>query len=467
VKRRVVIVGGGIAGLAAAVRIAEAGHTPIVLETRKKLGGRATSFVDPRTGDVLDNCQHVLMGCCTNLIDFYERLGVDDRIDWHRTLYWTRGGGAIDVMRSDWLPAPLHLGRSFARLRTFTRAQRRHIARGMWAMIRMGAASAQRHRDQTFAECLEAWGQPDDVIRDFWNTVIVGACNIDVWHVAAPYALQVFQEGFLANRWSYVMGLSTVPLANLYDPAEAVITGAGGEIRMGVSVRSIRYDGQRVRGVVTSDDVVDGEVVIAAVPPDRLDAIVGDAMRRADARLQRLREFEFSPILGVHLYFERAIMEIPHLVLVDTATHWLFNRGIDEAGGQWIHAVISAADAWMPVSEAEIVDRICADIDGAFPASAGARPLKARAVKEKRATFAATRAVQNLRPSTVPGTIGIAGGGIENLFLAGDWTDTGWPATMEGAVRSGYAAAAACCDHGGVVEDIHTEWLARWLGVGA
>ncbi|MCA9296871.1 MAG: NAD(P)-binding protein, partial [Phycisphaerales bacterium] len=235
-KRSAVIVGGGLAGLAAAIHLARHDWIPIVLETRKKLGGRATSFFDPRSNAELDNCQHVLLGCCTNLIDFYARLGVDDRIEWHRTLYWTRGGGTIDTLRADWLPAPLHLARAFGRLKTFTRAQRRHIARGMWKLIRLGPTAPLVYRTNTFAECLAAWGQPDDVVRDFWNTVIVSACNMDVWHVAAPYALQVFQEGFLANRFSYVMGLSTVPLQRLYDPAEDAIREAGGEVRMGVSV---------------------------------------------------------------------------------------------------------------------------------------------------------------------------------------------------------------------------------------
>ncbi len=464
-KRRVAIIGGGCAGIAAAVRLAEAGCRPILIETRKRLGGRATSFPDPRTGLEIDNCQHVLLGCCTNLIDLYDRLGVADRIEWHRTLYWTRGQGRIDTMSAGWLPAPLHLAGAMRRMRLFDRAQKKHIRRGMIRLVRMGAKGRFAYRAKTFGEFLRECGQPDDVVADFWNTIIVSACNLDVGRVGALPAMQVFQEGFLANRWSYTMGLSSVPLADLYDPAAPVIEAAGGEVRLGVSAKAIAFDGRRVTGVVTAEGLVEASAVVAAVPFDRLGRLVSTTMRDADRRLEHLASIGVSPILGVHLRFDRPIMELPHLVLVGRGVHWLFNKGEDDEGRQHVHAVISAADEWMPLDEPEIVRRVVADVHHVLPHARGIEPMDARAIREKRATFAATPDVEQFRPRTTPGTVGLGGGGIENLFLAGDWCDTGWPATMEGAVRSGYAAAAAITGEGGVVEDVPAGWLARRLGL--
>jgi hydroxysqualene dehydroxylase len=251
VTRRIAIVGGGLAGIAAAVRLADAGMLPIVIETRRKLGGRATSFIDPRNGEVLDNCQHVLLGCCTNLIDLYDRLGVLDQIEWHRELFWTAGNGVIDRLRAGWLPAPAHLGGALLGMRLFSLADKRQIARAMWRMIRLGERGRWEWSGRTFAQFLRDAGQGDALMRRFWNVIIVSACNLDVDHVGAAFAMQVFQQGFMANRWSYVMGVPRVPLWNLYEPVTRRIEEAGGEIRLGESAKAIAYDGRRVTGVVT------------------------------------------------------------------------------------------------------------------------------------------------------------------------------------------------------------------------
>jgi uncharacterized protein with NAD-binding domain and iron-sulfur cluster len=261
------------------------------------------------------------------------------------------------------------------------------------------------------------------------------------------------------------MGLPRVPLWALYDPARQIIEEAGGEIHLGVSAKAIAYDGRRVTGVITDEGSVESMAVISSVPFDRLDKLVSDVMRRADSRLQTLDRLEVSPILGVHLWFDKPIMTLPHLVLVDAGVQWLFNKGEDERGRQHLHAVISGAHEWMTLAEDEIVRRVVADVHRALPGSIGLQPTQTRAVKEKRATFAATPGVEQFRPSAGPGTIGLGGGGIENLFLAGDWCDTGWPATMEGAVRSGYAAAAAITGGRGLVPDVPAGMLARVLGL--
>ncbi|MBT8486688.1 MAG: FAD-dependent oxidoreductase [Phycisphaerales bacterium] len=458
----IVIIGGGLAGMATALALAEAGEKPVLLETRRRLGGRATSFVDRRTGQVLDNCQHVLMGGCTNLIDFYDRLGVASMIRWHRTLTWTSGNGVFERVTPSWLPAPAHLAPAFGRLRLYDAAARRAIRRGVWRILRLGRSGRVAWQDRTFAEFLATCDQPADVVRRFWNTIVVSACNLPVERVAADAALKVFQEGFLANRFAAALGVPTVPLDDLYAAAPAVIEGAGGVVRSGVAARAIAYDGNRVSGVVTNEGLVKAYAVVAAVPFDRLDKLVSDTLRAADPRLQPLGRFEVSPIIAAHLVFETPIMEMPHLVLVDHDFDWIFEKGRTGAGGQHIQLVKSAADAWIDEPETTITQRAVADVHRAFPAARGREPVGTRVIKEKRATFACTPEIGVHRPRTTASGVG----GVPNLFLAGDWCDTGWPATMEGAVRSGYAAAAALSDGcAGVIEDAPIAPVARWLGL--
>jgi zeta-carotene desaturase len=399
--KKVAVVGGGLAGLAAAVRLADAGYRPAVIESRKRLGGRATSLVDPRTDRLIDNCQHVLLGCCTNLIDLYDRLGVLDDIEWHRTLYWTRARGEIDELKAGWLPAPFHLAPSFMRMRLFQRRQRRHIARAMWRIIRMGPGGRHDWSGRTFAEFLDACGQPQSVVDTFWNVIITSACNLDVHRVGAAYALQVFKEGFLDHRWSYTMGLATVPLVALYDTAGEVIEAAGGEISLATSARALAFDGRRITGVVSADGLIEAAAVVSAVPFDRLARLVSPTLQKADARLRSLDQIEVSPILGAHLWFDQPVMDLPHLVLADHAVQWLFNKGTDTRGRQHLHAVISAADEWMPLAEDEILRRVLSDVHQALPRSKGLEPVQARCIKE---TGPTTRGGRASRTCTWPAT---------------------------------------------------------------
>jgi squalene-associated FAD-dependent desaturase len=415
---------------------------------------------------VIDNCQHVLLGCCTNLIDLYDSLGVLDEITWHRTLCWASADGQVDALRASRLPAPFHLAPSLARMKLFDRPARRHIARAMWGMIRMGPGVRQQWASRTFIEFLDHCRQPQEIVRRFWDVIITSACNLDVARVGAAHALQVFQHGFLENRWSYTMGLAAVPLVALYESARDVLERAGGEVRLGTSAKAIAFDGRRVSGVVTEDGAVDAAAVVSAVPFDRLDKLVSDALRRADVRLRSLQNLQCSPILGVHLWFDQPVMDLPHLVVVDHDVQWLFNKGTSAEGTQHIHAVISAADQWMALPEETIVERVVADVLAVLPRSVGLPPVQSRCIKERRATFAATPEAEALRPSVQPEPS--RGAAVENLYLAGDWVDTGWPPTMEGAVRSGYAAAAALCrarglECPGLVEDVPPSWLARRL----
>ena len=464
-RRTVAIVGGGVAGIAAAIRVAEAGDRPILIETRKKLGGRATSFTDPRSGRTLDNCQHVLMGCCTNLLDLYERLGVLDRVEWHDTTFWANPPREPDRLRSGrWLPAPLHFTRSGLSMRLLDFREKLALLRANVALLRMGLAGRERWRGRAFSEFLDETAQPARVRELFWEPVVVSACNLPSPRCEAAYAIQVFQEGFLGNAFSPVMGVSAVPLVELYAKAGPIVAEAGGEMRLGVSAKALAFDGAaaggRITGVVTDEGFIEAAATIAAVPADRLEKLVSGSLKAADHRLQQLDRIRPSPIIGVHLFFAARVLDVPHLVLPGRETQWFFDKGIVD-GLHHVHAVISGADGWLPLPEDEIVRRVVTDLHWASPRSRGLAPVEARSVKEVRATFAVEPGIDAFRPRAAPD----ARGGVRNLFLAGDWTATGWPATMEGACRSGYLAAAACTGKGGIVPDIPVAPLARLLGL--
>lgn len=474
---RAVVVGGGLAGIAAAVQLAGHGVAVTVVEARRRLGGRATSFEDPHRGRILDNCQHVLMGCCTNLIDLYRKLGVQGHIQWHRKLYFAgpqvaglglwadrRGDGEwiIDVLEADDLPAPLHMVQALMRFGTLKMAEKVAVARGMLKILRLGKAGRESLSDQSFLDWLVAQQQPAGAIEKFWALIIISALNELPQHASAAYAMQVFQDGFLANEQAYVMGLASVPLLRLYDPAQQVIEAAGGQVLLGARADRFEYqaNGRRQAGRVAALHLadgtrLDGDLFVSALPFDRLGGVCDSSMCKADERLRRLERLSTSPILGVHLWFARPVMTHSHLILVQSPLQWIFNKGIVSAdntptpetgdaareAGQHIHGVISAAHQLVDLPAHEIVEMVLQEVRKALPDARRAEVIDARVIKEKRATFSVKPGVDRLRPP--------ASGAISNLYLAGDFCRSGWPATMEGAVRSGYIAAAAALHEAG------------------
>jgi len=466
------VIGGGLAGIAAAVSLAQEGLRVTLVETRKRLGGRATSFVDPTTGHVLDNCQHVLMGCCTNLIDLYRRLGVADQIHWHKRLYFADGRGVIDRLEADDLPAPMHMTRSLMAFRSFSLLEKVAIVRGMLAILRLGRAGREGLHHLTFAKWLTLQRQPRGAVDKFWSVIIVSALNELPERVDGAYAIQVFQDGFLSNERAYVMGLASVPLVRLYDTAQRVIGEKGGEVLLSAGAEGLAFDGHRVTALrLAGGRELTADVFVSALPPDRLAKLCTAQMRGADPRLGPLEQIGNSPIIGIHMWFDalagRPLMTLPHLILMDSPLQWIFNKGIDDQlGGQHLHGVISAAHSLVDAPAERIVQMAVEEVCKALPGierDARVRLLHARVVKEKRATFSAVPGIDRVRPP--------ARGAIPNLYLAGDWCRTGWPATMEGAARSGYLAAGGVMDdwnhlHQAFVPDLPIHPLYRFCGKG-
>jgi len=452
----IVVAGGGIAGIAAGIRLAQAGAKVVVVETRKKLGGRATSFVDVRTGQTLDNCQHVALRCCTNYLDLLERLGVIDEIEWHDRQYWIERGGRTSIVKRSFLPAPAHFSPSVAMLSFLNLTEKRLLAQAMLAIMRV---DRREWVTRTFSEFLLRHGQTDRVIRRFWEPVVVSACNLSVTKAAASAALQVFQEGFCAARTSADIGIARVPLVMLYDSAEAVLACAGGELRLGTSVRRICERSVMVSSGVSDEETLLCDRVICALPPERVADVMDPQIVQRDPRMSAMGQITHSPILGVHLKFDRPVLSTPHAVLVEGSVQWLFRK---DPQGTSVHAVISGADEWMALSEAEITAKVLADLHAYLPGSASATLIASRPVKEKRATFACTPEVEQIRPPVASPK------GASEILLAGDAVQTGWPATMEGATRSGYMAAAVALGkdlRGLMVADVQPAPIARALGL--
>jgi len=412
----VIIIGGGLAGLSAAAALAGAGCRVAIFEARSFLGGRATSFPlapsDPDS-ELIDNCQHILLRCCVNLQDFYARLGVARHIRFYREFYFIEPGGRLSTMRRGLLPAPAHFTGSFLRMRFLNTRDKLAIARGLLALRR--ERNRRQDLDQiTMLDWLREKRQTPRAIERFWRQVLVSAINEDLDRMAARHGFQVFWLGFLARADAYEMGVPAIPLGELYR-AE-LWRGLGDvSLRLRCPVESIDD-----AGILAGGERYRADYYICALPFERCGALA-----------LAVPAFEHSPITGIHLWFDRPVTDLPHATLLDRTIQWMFNK----SEGRYLQLVVSASRQLAAMGRADIIALACEELREFLPAVRDARLEKAHVIKELRATFSAAPGTEVLRPP--PETC------RPDLFLAGDWTRSGWPATMEGAVRSGYLAAEA------------------------
>jgi squalene-associated FAD-dependent desaturase len=451
-KECVNVIGGGLAGLSAAVALADAGARVRLFEKRPYLGGRATSYLLP-DGTHVDNCQHVTLGCCTNLADFYRRVGSADQIRYYDRLYFADAKGQRYSIGSFLFAPPFHMALSFLRFSALSWSDKSGIGRAMLAIARAGG-HPPGVEGNSMLDWLHRMKQTPPAIERFWRVVLVSALDEELARTDAHYGIDVFWKAFLANREGFRVGIPAVPLADLYDGCCAAIEKRGGDVRFRTTLRGFRMEGQRVRSLVFDDGAeIPGDTIVFAVPQSALLELLGPALADSDPAFAGLRHLHDSPITGIHMWFDRPVMKEPFLTLLDHTVQWIFNKSLlyapsidapqndspngasKNVGGQYLQLVVSASYDLVNRSRQEITDLALREVGDVLPAVREAKLVKSTVIKEIAATFSPEPGSDQWRPGPRCG--------IENVFLAGDWTRTGWPATMEGAVRSGYLAAEA------------------------
>ena len=414
----VVVIGGGLAGITAALDLADAGRTVTLLEARPRLGG--ATFSVERDGMWVDNGQHVFLRCCTAYRGLLERLGAtaDTELQQRLAIPVLRPGGRISWLRRTGLPAPLHLGASIAHFGPLPPADRLRLLPAIVALRRLSLDDPSLD-EQTFGEWLQQHGQRRSSFAALWDLIALPTINLDSARASLALAAMVFKVGLLEDAGASDVGYATVPLQRVHgDAAERALATAGVDVQVKARVQSL--------------DDVDAKTIVLAVPHDEAADLLPEG-----AVTQDLRALGVSPIVNLHVVYDRPVMQHAFATAVDSPVQWVFDRtassGVGE--GQYLAISLSGADGFEDKTVDELRDTFLPALAELFPAARTAEIVSFFVTREPRATFRGVPGTAHHRPNPVTN--------VPGLFLAGAWTNTGWPATMEGAVRSGHAAAEA------------------------
>ncbi len=441
----VIVIGGGVAGFSAATALAEAGARVLVLEARPGLGGRATAFTDPETGERVDNGQHILMGCYADTLKLLDRIGASDLVRWQAGLALTMIDqlGHESVLKLPPLPSPLHLLGGVLAWDALSWHERLSI-------IRVGAAlgptkgsrsegrnfsSAERIINrETVREWLARHGQAPRLCELFWEPLALAALNQSIDQAAASYFVRVLEQMFGPDPAAASLVMPAVPLDELYaEPARAWLEARGHEVRTNAPAKVEVADG-RVTGVRVRGEHIAAPAVISTVPWHALGGLFDDAPAALANTIANASALGSLPIVTVNLWFDRPVMHEPLIGLPARAFQWVFDRrAIVGGAGSHLSLISSGAEAIVAMTNEALIATALADVRSALPAARAATVRKGLAVREKRSTFSLAPGAPP-RPQTETA--------ISGFLLAGDWVDTGLPATIESAAVSGHRAAA-------------------------
>jgi len=426
---RVVVVGGGLAGLAAGLEAADRGAVVTVLERRPRLGGATWSF--QRRGIWFDNGQHVFLRCCTAYLSFLERIGsandvfLQSRLD----IPVLRPGAKPGRIRRTTGPAPLHLAPGLLTYPHLPLRQRLEVLRAGWALRQLDPDDPSLD-EIGFGEWLTAHGQDSAAIDTFWNLVVLPTVNVTAARASLKLAAKVFVTGLLTDAPAADVGWSRVPLAALHgDAARRALESGGARVRTRAGVTGVHANSSGSLTVQIDGEPIESDSVVVAVPHDTVGSLLPPGSLPAQ---DRLGDLGVSPIINVHLVYERPITDLRMFAAVDSDVEFVFDRteaaGLDD-GRQCLALSLSAADSYLRWNAADLITHFSAELARLLPAAALTNLTESIVTRETTATF-----------NGVPGTHRLRAGpecAIPGVYLAGAWCDTGWPATMEGAVRSG------------------------------
>lgn len=444
-RPKIAIVGGGLAGLSAAERLLDAGKYDVtVFEAKRHTGGRAGSFSTSQNNDV-DYCQHVAMGCCAELLGLLRRTNLTPFWQRYESLVFAHPDFKPSVFRPrKWLPPPLHLLPTIASMRYFSIAEKYRLVRGLAALLRSSEASLV---DRTAADWLVQNGQSERLIECFWEPILVSALGETVARVSMGPARKTIVDGFAATRDASDVWVPRLPLGEMFgNRLTTAIKERGAEVCTRESVRSIDGDGDgdQIWLSTIQRERVEFDAVIVAVAWYRIASLMGKGVAAAVDSLDQINDIAGSPITGIHLWFDRAVLRVPSVVMLGTTAQWLFASPIQDGDSNYVQVVISAAietiDHNQTIDRDQLVAKVCDEIralDTSLVATdvADAVLVESKVVTDPRSVFSVTPHTERIRPTSQTRH--------RSLFLAGDIVATGWPATMEGAVISGQMAAAA------------------------
>ena len=440
----VIVIGAGFAGLSAAARLTRRGARVLVLEARSRLGGRATAFPDRDTGELVDNGQHILMGCYSETLDFLRDIGAQDnvRLDPQLAVTMIDRAGTRTRLSCSALPAPLHLVAGVLEWEALTWRDRLSVL-GMATPLKNarreleGSTVKAASPDETVENWLIRNGQTPRLRELLWDPLALAALNQPPQQAAAPVFSRVLAEMFSDDPRAAAIALPTRPLHLMYaEPAREYIESHGGMVRTGAAAKVVMSaDGGAIAGVRVGEETVTASQIISSVPWYGLADLFDEAPPALSGILDRARRMASSPIVTVNLWFDRRVLDLPFVGLPGRAMQWVFDKGQIGADVSHLSLVSSGAAEILAETNIELVHRAHQELLDALPDVRAAKLVQATVIREPRATFSLAPG-QPARPSTETG--------VRGFLLAGDWIDTGLPATIESAVRSGNRAADRC-----------------------